>query len=200
MGVLIFAYRKLSLKRQINQDSFRLTMLTIDKNLVTREINDLQQGIAQRQDMAQQMMGNISNIFYSGAQMQMGFANQNVQGAQYALAEAMKKANNDEKNPDVVAARNAYQAAQQQATAAQGNSMAMFNAFQTQMMGMNQQVNSIFAAKEKGALQGLKTKENRIDTEMANLTSVLAQEKAELQSVEKEEGEEAKNAAPKFGL
>lgn len=199
MGVLIFAYRKLSLKRQINQDSFRLTMLTIDKTQVTRQIGDLQQAIAQRQDMAQQMMGNISNIFYSGAQLQMQGSNIYAQNAERALAEAMKKDPKGESD-EAKRARDDFEAAKKAAVIAQGNSMSMFNAFQTQMMGMNQQVNSVFAAKEKGALQGLKTKENRIDTEMANLTSVLAQEKAELQSVEKEEGEEAKNGAPKFGL
>lgn len=200
MGVLIFAYRKLSLKRQINQDNFRLMMLGIDKTQVTRQIGDLQQAIAQKQDMAQQFMGGISNIFYSGAQLQMGIVNQNAQGAENALREALKKANNDEKNPDVIAAKNNYEAAKQASVTAQGNSMAMFNAFQTQMMGMNQQINSVFAAKEKGALQGLKTKENRIDTEMASLQSVLAQESADLKATEEAEKEEAKNSAPKFGL
>lgn len=197
MGVLIFAYRKLSLKRQINQDSFRLTMLTIDKNLVTRQINDLQQGIAQKQDMAQQFMGNISNIFYSGAQLQMQGVNIYAQNAERALAEAQKKANGVETD-EVKKARDNFEAAKRASVMAQGASMQEFNLFQNQMLGLNQQVNSIFAAKEKGALQGLKTKENRIDTEMANLTSVLQQEKAELQAVESEEKEEAKNGAPKF--
>lgn len=199
MGGLIFAYRKLSLKRQINQDQFRLGMLQIDKTAVTRQIGDLQQAIAQKQDMSQQMMSNISNIFYSGAQMQMNYANQNAQGAEYAYRQALDKYK-DEKHPDVVAARNAYEAAKQQSVTTQGNSMMFFNQFQNQMLGLNQQVNSIFAAKEKGSMQALKTRENRIDTEMASLTSVLAQEKADLDSVEKAEGEEAKNSAPKYGL
>lgn len=202
MGVLIFAYRKLSLKRQINQDNFRLMMLGIDKTQVTRQIGDLQQAIAQKQDMAQQFMGGISNIFYSGAQLQMGIVNQNAQGAENALREALKNATgtDKEKDPNVIKAKEAYEAAKQASVTAQGNSMAMFNAFQTQMMGMNQQINSVFAAKEKGALQGLKTKENRIDTEMASLQSVVAQESADLKAVDDAEKEEAKNSAPKFGL
>lgn len=200
MGVLIFAYRKLSLKRKINQDEFRSVMLSMEKQQVTSQINLMQQAMADKQDMAQQMIGNISNIFYAGTQMQNAFANQNVQGAENALREAMKKANNNEKDSDVVKAKENYDAAKNAAMSTQSNSMYAFNAFQTQMLGLNQQVNSIFMAKDKGALQGLKSKENRIDTEIANLNSVLAQEKAELQNVEKEEGEEAKNGAPKFGL
>lgn len=200
MGVLIFAYRKLSLKRQMNQDQFRLGQLQAEKTQVVRLIGDLQQSIAQRQDMAQQMMGNISNIFYSGAQLQMYGVNQQTQGAEAAYREALNKAKGDEKNPDVVAARNNYEAAKQASVNAQGNSMMAFNAFQTQMMGMNQQINSVFAAKEKGSLQGLKTKENRIDTEIASLNSVLVQEKADLDGVEKAETEEAKSSAPKYGL
>ncbi len=205
MGVLIFAYRKLSLKRQINQDNFRLTLLGIDKTQVTRQIGDLQQAIAQKQDMAQQFMGSISNIFYSGAQMQMAGVNQNSQVAEQNLRAAMEDARKRgvtdvEKDPNVIAAKQTYDVTKNASVAAQGNSMAMFNAFQTQMMGMNQQVNSIFAAKEKGSLQGLKAKENRIDTEIASLQSVLAQESADLKATEEAEKEEAKNSAPKFGL
>lgn len=199
MGVLIFAYRKLSLKRQINQDNFRLMMLGIDKTAVTRQIGDLQQAIAQKQDMAQQFMGNISNIFYSGAQLQMQGVNIYAQNAEKALAEAQKKANGVETD-EVKKAKENFDAAKRASVAAQGASMQEFNVFQNQMMGLNQQVNSIFAAKEKGALQGLKTKENRIDTEMASLQSVLAQESADLKATEEAEKEEAKNSAPKFGL
>lgn len=204
MGVLIFAYRKLSLKRQLNQDSYRLEMLTMEKNSVTRQIGLMQQSMADKQDMAQQMMGNISNIFYAGTQMQTGMARAGVQYAEQNVAQAMEKARKSgvdpSKDKDVLDAQKALGAAQSSMSETQMGSMQAFNIFQTRMLAANQEMNSVFMAKDKGAMQGLKSKENRLDTEMANLTSVITQEKAELQAVEKEEGEEAKNSAPKFGL
>lgn len=204
MGVLIFAYRKLSLKRQLNQDSYRLEMLTMEKNSVTRQIGLMQQSMADKQDMAQQMMGNISNIFYAGTQMQTGMARAGVQYAEQNVAQAMEKARKSGVDPSkdqgVLDAQKALGAAQSSMSETQMGSMQAFNIFQTRMLAANQEMNSVFMAKDKGAMQGLKSKENRLDTEMANLTSVITQEKAELQAVEKEEGEEAKNSAPKFGL
>lgn len=203
MGVLIFAYRKLSLKRKINQDEFRQMQLSMDKQQVTSQISLMQQSMADKQDMAQQMMGNISNIFYSGAQMQTGMARAGVQYAEQNLAKAMENAkkNGGDPNKDqgVIDAQKALGAAQGSMTDTQMGSMQAMNIFQTRMLAANQEMNSIFAAKDKGALQGLKSKENRIDTEMKGLESLLAEERAEYQSVEKQEGEEAKESAPKFG-
>lgn len=204
MGVLIFAYRKLSLKRKINQDEYRQMQLSMDKQMVTSQISLMQQSMADKQDLAQQMLGNVSNIFYSGAQMQTGMARASVQYADQNLAQAMeaakKKGGDPSKDQDVINAQKALSAAQGSMMDTQMGSMQAFNMFQTRMLAANQEMNSVFAAKDKGAMQGLKSKENRIDTEMKGLESVLAEERAEYQSVEKAESEAAKDAAPKFGL
>lgn len=204
MGVLIFAYRKLSLKRKINQDEYRQMQLSMDKQMVTSQISLMQQSMADKQDMAQQMLGNASNIFYADAQMRTGMARASFQYAEQNLAKAMENAKKNggdpSKDQSVIDAQKALGTAQGSMQDTQMGSMQAFNAFQTRMLMANQEMNSVFAAKDKGAMQGLKSKENRIDTEMKGLESVLAEERAEYQSVEKAESEAAKDAAPKFGL
>lgn len=206
MGFLIFAYRKLTLKRKINQDEFRQMTLSMEKQQVSSQISVMQQALADKQDMAQQMMSGLSQMLYAGVQGSIWQSQQNVGAAQAGLDKAIKDAQGGDSKKDVSgdanvkAAQEQIKLAQQNAASTQMSAMFEMNQKQTGLLAMNQQINSVFAAQDKGAMQALKSKETRIDTEMKSLESLLADERAEYQSVEKAESEEAKNAAPKFGL
>ena len=50
MGFLIFAFRKLSLKRQINDKNFRLMMLSNDQQKITANISTVQQAMSTAQN------------------------------------------------------------------------------------------------------------------------------------------------------
>jgi len=200
MGFLIFAYRKLTLKRDINQKSFRQMQLSMEKQQLDSQINMMQQSTAAQQDMAQQVMGDMSNMLYASSQMSIFGANQGVAAAEQNYKDALKSANGDNNNDNVRKAQEQFEGAKTSADRTRFATMGMFQGEQQKLMMMNQQVNSVFAAQDKARLQALKTKENRIDTEMASLESQLKLENAEYDSVEKAESEEAKKGAPKFGL
>lgn len=51
MSFLIFAFRKLFLKRQINEKSFRLMQLSMRKNDITEEIGNVQQAFGSAKNM-----------------------------------------------------------------------------------------------------------------------------------------------------
>ena len=63
MGFLIFAFRKLSLKRQINDKNFRLMMLSNDLQKITSNISTVQQAMSTAQ--------NTMNAFTNNSIMKM---------------------------------------------------------------------------------------------------------------------------------
>ena len=206
MGFLIFAYRKLTLKRSLNKHEFDQIQFSMQKQQISEQISVMQQAMADKQDMAQQIMANISNMGYSQIQGSVWMSQQSVAAAQANLDKTIKGVKDNDstaditKNQGVLDAKEKLDLAQKASAGTQMNTMMAFQQFQTGMMAMNQQINSVFAAQQKGDLQALKSKENRLDLQMKSLESLIAAERAEYQSIEKAEGEEAKDSAPKFGL
>jgi hypothetical protein len=206
MGFLIFAYRKLTLKRSLNKHEFEQIQFSMQKQQISDQISVMQQSNADKQDMSQQMMANISNMGYAKIQSSVWMSQQGVAAAQGNFDQAVKTAKEGgagvdiSKDKSVLDAKDQLDLAQKAAAGNQMNTMMAFQQFQSGMMAMNQQINSVFAAKEKGEMAALKSKENRLDLQMKSLESLIASERAEFQSVEKAESEEAKESAPKFGL
>lgn len=167
MGFLLFAYRKLSLKRQINDLTYQSMCLQQQKEDITRQIGDAQQNISNQKNML--------SVFSSY---------QVSQFSQNAFA-PFAKAYSDGKEVD----QKEYMKVQMQVMQAQ-QAAAM----------TNNMTNSIFEGQSKVQLAQLSAVDKEIDMKIANNDSQLALLKAEEQSVEKGEAEEAKQAAPKFGL
>lgn len=208
MGFLIFAFRKLTLKRKINQDEYREMQLSQEQQQVQSQISIMQQAQASKKDMTQQCLANITNSYYMTCQSSMFGYNQNVSDLSEKLQNAMKAASDDGKitdnkkimeNADVIAAKDDLEKAQKEQAGKQYEMMFNMNAFQNSMLQANGALNSIFDAVDKGQMQALHQQDTRITLEMKSLESQLALEKAEYASVEKQEGEEAKDTAPKFG-
>ncbi len=80
MGFLIFAFRKLSLKRQINEKNFRLMMLSNDLQKITSNISTVQQAMSTAQ--------NTMNAFTSNSIMKVQ--------QQYLKADGTPKEGNDQ--------------------------------------------------------------------------------------------------------
>ena len=68
MGFLIFAYRKLSLKRQINQDEARLMQLSREVQDINSQKSLWQQAQSDKKDMTEQYMAGISSKFMTDNQ------------------------------------------------------------------------------------------------------------------------------------
>lgn len=174
MGFLLFAYRKLSLKRQINDLTYQSMCLQQQKEDITRQIGDAQQNIS-----------NQKSIFSMSGAMAMAKVSQDIFGS-YANAQNDPRLSDPQKAGEVqkemYVKQMQYQMAQQ-AAAMTNNAM-----------------NTIFEGQSKVQLAQLAAVDKQIDMKIANNDSQLALLKAEEQSVEKGEAEEAKQAAPKFGL
>ena len=87
MGFLLFAARKLQLKRQINQLSYRNIELSQEQQTVSQKLKDLQ--------LAQQKAQNTINIFATAANsaQQMAAGAQALAGGQNAQLSYMLAAN-----------------------------------------------------------------------------------------------------------
>lgn len=150
MGFLIFAYRKLALKRKISDLQYREMVISMQKNLMTEKLND-----------ASSIFASYNETMQNGMNDKMGrlmYNNRNVTGY------------NPYQDPDGRSILNQYYQEKQTASMAESQYM-----------------------------KQLKDKETSMDTQIANIDSQLKQLNAELQAVEKQEDEEAKQDAPKFG-
>lgn len=153
MGFLIFAYRKLFLKRRINDLQYREMVLQQKKMNATEQIGNYQSAVSYQ-----------NNIFQAG-----------FQGQVYNL---MKQYPQNPQDP--------------------GNSVFMQE--YSNLMGAYQQRKAAMEYQEQMQMQQIKNADTQIEQQMASIESQLKLMTAELESVEKGEDQEAKQAAPKFGL
>lgn len=203
MGFLIFAYRKLTLRRRIDQHQFRLIQLSNEISRVQEESSIMQQATAARQDMAKQSMSMTADNFYSQKRMQMLMLGGALSNSEAGLANIFAKVpdkQHPETDSDYRKALENHQTLMKASEAFQNFNMFDLQRFQNDTMNKTQMINSIFHAQDEGALRGLKTRETRLNQEKESLESLLKKEEAEYQSVEKAEDNEAKRCAPKFGL
>lgn len=148
MGFLIFAYRKLFLKRRINDLQYREMVLQQKKMNATEQI------------------GNYQSI--------MSYQNDRMTASYQSQIFGMMQANKSNPNTD--------------------------NSVFAPILQQYQLDKSIAQYGEQMQMQRLKNIDTQIEQEMASIESQLKLMTAELESVEKGEDQEAKQAAPKFGL
>lgn len=166
MGVLIHAFRKLFLKRQINDKEYRQLILSQQKQSMTEQIGVVQQSMSAAKNML--------SVFTSNS----------LASYQNEILNPYKDGNNGVKMTE----------------AQQADAQMKMQQKQAELVAFNYASNSIFEAASTAQLQPLKNADSAIDLEMASLESQLKILRPELDGVEKAEGEEAKQGAPKFGL
>lgn len=200
MAFLLFAYRKLSLKRQLNQKNYQMTLLSNQQQTIQSQIGMMEQVKASAQDswatVADGMSSNMNTIF----QANTAASTQKTRDLGQQYQSILVANGNDENNANVKAAK-----AQLDASTVENNKslQTAYVAKQTAQEGLliaNHAVNSVFASADKAKLAILQHQDQRIQTSMGQLESEVKLISAEYDNVKKAEGEEAKNVAPSFGL
>lgn len=197
MGFLIFAFRKLTLKREINQKEYALTILSQRQQRIQDQMSVMQQVKSNTQSAWQMISNSSANTAASVFQA-------SIQGSQQKAADATKAWTDAQANgasADQVSQLKAKaDAANAELTSQNNKAFITYQASQSAMVAANGVVNSVFSATDESDLAYLHTQDQQYEQQKASLESQLKVERAELESVEKAEDNAAKDVAPKFGL
>ena len=196
MGFLIFAFRKLSLRREISQKEYRLMSISTIQNRIQDQISVIEQAKAAMQGAWNTSMNAIStmgsSIFSNGLMdKQQSFMDLNIS---YLDA----KSNGDTVLADSL--RKQMLDAQKAAMGEQATNQKEYQIFQQGLMLANQAQNTIFSLVDQAELASLNQQDQQYSLEKENLESQLKKLNAEYESVEKAETQAAKQAAPNLGL
>ena len=172
MSFLMFAARKIQIKRLMNSKNYELT-------LITEQANQAAQKVANAQE-AQTAAKNQVSVFTSQLQSQ----------AQYQALAALKNQTGIDASQMSSDNMAAIQAAVQQGSQA-GAQLAT---------AITSITDSIFSAQNKAELSRLQAQQQTLDMRKESLQTQLKSLQGEYQQCESAESESAKSLAPKFGL
>ena len=172
MSFLMFAARKIQIKRQLNAKNYELTLITEAANEAARKVADAQEA----QTAAKNQVSVFTSQLQSAAQNQALLALKNQTG----IDANSINANN----------MSAIQTALQQGAQA-GSALAT---------AVTSITDSIFSAQNKAELARLQAQQQTLDMRKESLQTQLKSLQNEYQSCESAESESAKSLAPKFGL
>ena len=172
MSFLMFAARKIQIKRLMNSKNYELT-------LITEQANQAAQKVANAQE-AQTAAKNQVSVFTSQLQSQ----------AQYQALAALKNQTGIDASQMSSDNMTAIQAAVQQGSQA-GAQLAT---------AITSITDSIFSAQNKAELSRLQAQQQTLDMRKESLQTQLKSLQGEYQQCESAESESAKSLAPKFGL
>lgn len=170
MGFLIFAYRKLFLKRKIDDLNFRAMELSQKKMAMTEKMGSVQQAASQGQEALSLWTNN-----------QMSYIQRDFQ-SQF---------------PSVFGN---YGGQAQQPVSMDPRALFAYKQLQEQVAGQAQWIKAGFDAQDQAQLKQLHVIDAALDQEIALIDSQIKQLTPELENVEKAEDKAAKDEAPKFGV
>ena len=179
MGFLLFAARKLQLKREINTKNYELMTITARYNDAQKRVADFQQSMSD--------MKSMMSIFSAGIQQQgvaqalNAFASQNGLAADFSQ-QAQASWTQEQRQAAAAAVQAGQMAGSQMATAINGIT------------------DGIFSSINKVQLAQLQAEQNALDVRKESLESELQLLQGEYQSVKEAEKESVKSAVPQFGL
>ena len=175
MSFLMFAARKIQIKRLMNSKNYELT-------LITEQANQAAQKVANAQE-AQTAAKNQVSVFTSQLQSQGQYAALAALKAQKGIdASDMKSLSQEQLAFVSEAMQKGTQAGNQLATA------------------ITSITDSIFSAQNKAELSRLQAQQQTLDMRKESLQTQLKSLQGEYQQCESAESESAKSLAPKFGL
>ena len=187
MGFLLFAARKLQLKREINNKNYELMVLTSQYNSAQKRVAQFQE----QMENAKQM----TSVFAQGLQ---AYANQSAY-AQYVDSLRNKQNKTEQEQGLVDRFGNSqlqpsdYQLLSQVSYMGSQAGSSIASAFTTV-------TDSIFDAANKVQLAQLKAQENSLELRKSSLESEVSLLEEEYKAVKSKEGEAIKDAVPQFGL
>ncbi len=173
MSFLMFAARKIQIRRLMNSKNYELTLITEQANEAARKVANAQE--------AQTAAKNQVSVFTSQLQS----------AAQYQALAALKNQTGIDANAmNAQSDLSAVQAALQQGTQA-GSQLAT---------AITSITDSIFSAQNKAELSRLQAQQQTLDMRKESLETQLKSLQGEYQQCESAESESAKSLAPKFGI
>ena len=189
MGFLLFAARKMQLKREINQNSYEQIMVSNQLQAATKRVADFQEQMNN--------MKNMTSVFAQGLQSQALSAAYSKAATDSNLDDATKAAINNYLAGDMSAFNNLTN--EQRQALSQVTSMGT-QAGSTAASAFTNVTNSIFDAVNKVELAQLKAEESRLENKQTSLQTMAKLLEAEYQSYDEALNASVKDAAPKFGL
>lgn len=200
MGFLIAAFRKLSLRRTINNKQYEQTLLNVKLEQIHNNISIMQQAKASAQNAFQGMMSSMSSMNENIFSTQYNALQGDYQKRNSDYQKILSDAGNDTSNPAVVEALKKLnefkEAAGVQSQQLYMQSQSSRAAFAT----ASQVMNSIFANSDKAQLDALQREETRMSQQVASNETQLTLLNEEYKSVTELEKSEAKNSVAHFGL
>ncbi|HNW25580.1 MAG TPA: hypothetical protein PKI94_02185 [Candidatus Gastranaerophilaceae bacterium] len=222
MGFLLFAVRKLFLRRKSNDLSFRSIMLSQKKQEITEQINSVMQGISQAKSAAAFTAGQMQSIFakQQNSEMSSIFEDFNANSKKHEFYEAFNGLTDQKEKTAWLKEHqtaltdlgwsssdnnlDAWEKVKAELSETDNTRMTALQQAQmeqnTKIAMATQLTNNVFESMSNASLPYLNAEDSRISLEMANIESQLKAVNGELEGVEKAETEAAKSEAPKFGL
>lgn len=198
MGLLLAIYRKLSLRRKIDQGQYRLMQISSRLQRLESQIGDMQQAKTRAQSVWDMAIGNVTNMTDSIFQSKMATIGQGDPALFKQMQDAI--ANKDKDPAAATAATNAYEQSANQASQNSYKLAAAYNIFQQQTAMARSTMQNMLDKADESTLQQLHQEDTSLDQQKTSLEAQLASWNAEYESVGKLVESEAKEAAPKFGL
>ncbi len=170
MGYAIFTARKLMLRNRINQINFRMMQLAQQQQTLADQAGRWERAISN----TRAVFSSIGNMFQTGMNMMLNNKMmQMAQGGQVDMNQLGNLLNG---------------------VMASGGNNFMNSPVFTYMNAMNQMIE----IQNQDRLRQVKDMENQIELQMKSLETQLKAAQAEMDQVEKAEGNEIKNSAPQF--
>ena len=194
MGFLLFAARKLQLKREINNKNYELMVLTSQYNQAQKRVAQFQEQMENAKQMtsvfAQAMSANAGRQAYTDAIKDLKKSNKD--GDAELATRLQNFVNSGYKD---YSSLNSTDSSVITSISQQANQVG--SAFATAFTTVT---DSIFDAANKVQLAQLKAQENSLELRKSSLESEVALLDEEYKAVKSKEGEAIKDAVPQFGL
>lgn len=222
---LLCAYRKLTLTREISRRELLGIILSQKALSIQSRISTINKANASAKSSIDSIIRNSAGMSNSLFQMKMQENNQGVNnifskynesynaytdkcnedrkainnGATDAEKKAMEAAE-DAMKTDMTKLQHDAEAAQREATSSNMKLNSVFQGSQLAVAGLTQVIDSVFDSANQGMLEYLEREQASLQMEQASNGTMLEQEKAELDSVKKEEKDSVKREVATFGL
>ena len=180
MSFLLFASRKIQIRRELNTKNYELDLITQKYNEATKAVADFQQNISNAKQM--------TSVFTS-----------NYQGQE--IARALGQVFGTESEQYKAVTKGDYsKLSEQDMKTAQAACAAATQAAATMTQAVTSVTDSIFSAMNKAQGAKLQAQQQQLDMRKQALESEVQVLSNEYQAVKQGEQSEAKNIAPQFGL
>lgn len=204
MGLLLGIYRKLCLRRRIDNIQAELIGISDLHQRLTRQIADAKQAQTRMVNQVQSVFSQLSNNANMASQMFIGSQFSLYNNAQNAYlkaeSEARKNPNDSSLQAAVEKSKEEMMRAQSQGQQAHNFANGIFNMYSQQLAFQKSQYDSQVEAQNKMEMDRLTYLDSEVTMRKTSLETEIKMAQEEYETVGKLVDKEAKDAAPKFGL